>query len=68
MTYEGNRCNCIDIVKLVCCVLIIGSHTLPLFSSDTLNYYYGQCFFRFCVPFFYDHRILFLQHDVTETD
>ena len=47
------RANAVDIIKLLCCVLIVGSHCLPIFQNDTLNYYYGQWFFRFCVPFFF---------------
>ena len=42
----------IDIFRFVASILIIGSHSLPIFYNDTLNYYYGQWFFRFCVPFF----------------
>ena len=42
----------IDIFRFVASILIIGSHSLPIFYSDTLNFYYGQWFFRFCVPFF----------------
>lgn len=42
----------IDIFRFAASILIIGSHSLPIFYNDTLNYYYGQWFFRFCVPFF----------------
>lgn len=34
--------NIVDFIKLFCCILIIGSHTLPLFNLDIINYYYGQ--------------------------
>ena len=45
--------NIIDQIKVITCILIIGSHCLPLITSDVANYYYGQWFFRFCVPFFF---------------
>lgn len=45
--------NSVDIIKTLCCILIVGSHCLPVFHSDVLNYYYGQWLFRFCVPFFF---------------
>ena len=45
--------NTIDQIKLVACILIVGSHCLPLFESDIANFYYGQWFFRSCVPFFF---------------
>lgn len=47
------NCNCVDLLKLLMCILIVGSHCLPLFLSESANYYYGQWFFRFCVPFFF---------------
>lgn len=45
--------NTLDLIKAVACVLIIGSHCLPIFKCDSLNFYYGQCFFRFCVPLYF---------------
>lgn len=42
----------LDIFKFFACLLIVGSHCMPLFANDTLNFYYWQWFFRFCVPFF----------------
>lgn len=51
--YSYSNNNSIDIVKTICCILIIGSHCLPVFTSDMPNYYYGQWLFRFCVPFFF---------------
>ena len=48
-----NKANILDLIKLVACILIVGSHCLPLFRNDELNFYYGQWFFRFCVPFFF---------------
>lgn len=48
-----NKANILDLIKVVACVLIVGSHCLPLFKNDGLNYYYGQWFFRFCVPLFF---------------
>lgn len=53
--------NILDLVKIVCCIFIIGSHCLPLFSSDRANYFYGQWFFRFCVPFFFITTGFFFQ-------
>lgn len=43
----------LDLLKFVCAILIVGSHTLPIFKTDILNLYYGQWFFRFCVPVFF---------------
>ena len=50
---KESKVNLLDFAKIMACVLIIGSHCLPLFESDIANYYYGQWFFRFCVPFFF---------------
>lgn len=44
--------NTLDLIKIIACILIVGSHCLPLFRDDMLNLYYGQWFFRFCVPLF----------------
>lgn len=49
----GKKSNSLDIIKTVACILIIGSHALPLFHNDTLNFYYGQWLFRFSVPLFF---------------
>lgn len=43
----------LDLLKFVCAILIVASHTLPIFKTDILNLYYGQWFFRFCVPVFF---------------
>ena len=43
----------IDIVKIYAAFLIVGSHALPIFRSEILNIFYGQWFFRWCVPFFF---------------
>lgn len=43
----------VDVIKVVLCILIIASHCLPVFYRDCINYYYGQWFFRFSVPFFF---------------
>ncbi|MBR6778680.1 MAG: acyltransferase family protein [Clostridia bacterium] len=48
-----NKNKLLDILKFVCAILIVGSHTLPIFKQDILNLYYGQWFFRFCVPLFF---------------
>lgn len=45
--------NLLDIFKFVASLLIVGSHCLPIFHTEIFNYYYGQWFFRFCVPFFF---------------
>ncbi len=45
--------NSVDIIKLFCCILIIASHVGNIFANTTANYFYGQRFFRFCVPFFF---------------
>lgn len=42
----------LDVLKFICAILIVGSHLLPIFHNETLNLYYGQFFFRFCVPLF----------------
>ena len=42
----------LDILKYVCAVLVLASHCLPLAANDEINFFYGQWFFRFCVPFF----------------
>ena len=45
--------NSIDIIKVVCCILIVGSHCRPLLRNEVAYYYYREWFFRFCVPFFF---------------
>ena len=50
---KNKKANYVDVAKMVCCILIIGSHCLPLFENENLNYYYGQWLMRFCVPFFF---------------
>lgn len=42
----------IDIIKFIASILIVGSHSLPLFREEVYNFFYGQWLFRFCVPFF----------------
>lgn len=44
--------NSVDIIKAIACILIVGSHCVPLFGNDTLDFYYSNWFFRFSVPFF----------------
>lgn len=56
MDEKRKNCNeykALDIVKFLATFLIVGSHALPIFSNDLLNYYYGQWFFRFSVPLFF---------------
>lgn len=45
--------NYLNIFKFISCFLIVGSHSLPLFKNDDMNFYYGQWLFRFCVPLFF---------------
>lgn len=45
--------NSIDIIKAACCILIVGSHSSPLFTNEVASYYYKEWLFRFCVPFFF---------------
>lgn len=47
------RANLLDVIKTVACVFIVGSHCLPIANSNTLNFFYGQWFFRWCVPLFF---------------
>lgn len=48
-----NKTNALDLVKAISCCLIVGSHCLPIFDHSEANFYYGQWFFRFCVPLFF---------------
>ena len=45
--------NSVDIIKFFCCILIVASHVGDIIPNTTANYFYGQWFFRFCVPFFF---------------
>ena len=45
--------NSVDIIKFFCCILVIASHVGNIIPNPTANYFFGQCFFRFCVPFFF---------------
>jgi surface polysaccharide O-acyltransferase-like enzyme len=47
------KANALDLIKTISCVLIVGSHCLPIFVNENANYYFGQWFFRFCVPLFF---------------
>lgn len=58
---EINENPLLDILKVICAALIVGSHSLPIFKSDILNTYYGQWFFRFCVPLFFISSGFFFQ-------
>ena len=44
--------NSVDIIKFFCCILIVASHVGDIIPNPTANYFYGQWFFRFCVPLF----------------
>ena len=50
---QDRASNIIDLIKLICCVLIVGNHALPIFTDNIMNHYYCAWFFRFCVPFFF---------------
>ena len=50
---QDKASNIIDLIKLICCILIIGNHTRTIFNISTMDYYYREWFFRFCVPFFF---------------
>ena len=43
----------LDLLKCIATILIIGSHCLPIFNNRYLDFFYGQYFFRFCVPIFF---------------
>ncbi len=43
----------LDVCKAVCCLLITASHLPSFFSSEIVDAYFNQWFFRFCVPFFF---------------
>lgn len=45
--------NSLDVLKCFCTILIVGSHSLPLFSNEFVNILYSEWFFRFCVPLFF---------------
>lgn len=45
--------SCLDFIRFVAAILIVGSHALPLFDNELFNRYYGQWFFRWCVPLFF---------------
>ncbi len=54
---NGNRNvkadNCIDIIKLICCLLIVGMHIHPLLPSPEINFYIQEYICRIAVPFFF---------------
>ena len=52
--------NSLDVLKCFCTILIVGSHSLPLFSNEFVNILYSEWFFRFCVPFFLFRQYTFL--------
>lgn len=45
--------NNVGFIKAIACILIVISHCIPIAESEVVNFYYGQWFFRFCVPFFF---------------
>ena len=45
--------NIIDIIKFVCCLLIIGIHTHPVFRNNTWDFYSLEYIARIAVPFFF---------------
>lgn len=52
MEIQEKQANALDLIKTIACIMIVGSHCLPIFENNDFNYYYGQWFFRFCVPLF----------------
>ena len=60
------KSNALDIVKAIACVLIVGSHCLPIFQNPSMNFYYGQWFFRSCVPLFFISTGYFFEQMVDE--
>lgn len=42
----------LDVIKYFSAILILASHCLPLIPNDSFNFFFGQWFFRFCVPLF----------------
>lgn len=49
----GNENYTLDIIKYLSAVLIAVSHCLPITGNADVNNYFGQWFFRFCVPLFF---------------
>lgn len=43
----------LSILKYIAAILIAVSHCLPISGSAFVNEYFGQWFFRFCVPLFF---------------
>lgn len=43
----------LDILKFIAALLILVSHCLPFVKNENINFYFGQWFFRFCVPLFF---------------
>lgn len=50
---RGRENKALDVFKFLACVLVVGSHMPQLFVWGTLDLYYRQWLFRFCVPFFF---------------
>ncbi len=42
----------LDVFKYTAALLVLASHCLPLVPNESINFFYAQWFFRFCVPFF----------------
>ena len=49
---QGKDNKLLDIFKFIAAILILASHCLPLIPNENFNFFYGQWFFRFCVPLF----------------
>lgn len=43
----------IDVCKAVVCLFIAATHIPSVFPTTQIEVYFGQWFFRFCVPFFF---------------
>lgn len=49
---QKNENKLLDVFKYFSALFILASHCLPLVPNHYINFFYGQWFFRFCVPFF----------------
>ena len=52
MQKDNKANNVIDIVKLFCCMMIVGLHINPFLNNGDLSYYLTQSPFRIAIPFF----------------
>ena len=50
---EKKADNCIDIIKFICCLMIVGMHIHPLLPDPDTNFFFQEYIFRIGVPFFF---------------